>query len=145
VREGLFAIQGQAYRIRNGRMLRVNAVLVPDGQVLTAEGQLVPLPLDFSGFMLDRAPDGTVLQTPLVQTGPQVLSGQAGVPQAPKVIPPGTKPRFMPISLELPRVVAAPIADLPRVVAAPLAEEIRAALPPPANFLPPAPPPAKTP
>lgn len=164
LREGLFAVLGQAYLIRHGRMQRVNAELVPAGQVLTAEGQLVPLPLDFSGFVLDRAPDGTVLQAPLVQPGPQVLSrqasvpqvptvipksgtqglsGQAGVPQAPSVIPQRTKPRFTPISLELPQVVAAPAADLPRFAAAPvapIAEEIRATMPLPANLLPPAPP-----
>jgi len=167
VREGLLAFQGQAYLIRNGRMLRVNAALVPEGQVLTSEGRLVPLPLDFSGFELDRAPDGTVLQTPLVHSGPQVLSRQASVPHAPKVSPQSTKRRFTPISLDLPQVVAAPVADLPqavaapvadlprvvatpavdlpRVVAAPVAEEIRAALPLPANLLPPAPPAKKTP
>lgn len=141
LREGLFAVLGQAYLIRHGRMQRVNAELVPAGQVLTAEGQLVPLPLDFSGFVLDRAPDGTVLQAPLVQAEPQLLSRHAGVPRAPTVIPRRTKPRFTPISLDLPQVVAAPAADLPRVAAAPvapIAEEIRAAMPMPANRLPPA-------
>jgi hypothetical protein len=145
VREGLCAIQGQAYLIRNGHMLQVDAALVPEGQVLTAAGRLVPLPLDFSGFELDRAPNGTVLQTPLVQAGPQVLARQAGVPQAPKVIPQSTERKFTPISLDLPRVAAAPAADLPRVAAAPIAEEIRTALPLPANLLPPAPPAKKTP
>lgn len=164
LREGLFAVLGQAYLIRHGRLQRVNAALVPEGQVLTAEGQLVPLPLDFSGFVLDRAPDGTVLQAPLVQAepqllsrhagvpqapsvipkaGPQVLSDQAGVSQAPTVTPPGTKRRFTPISLDLPQVAAATAADLPRIAAAPvapIAEEIRAAMPLPANLLPPAPP-----
>ncbi|OYW75050.1 MAG: hypothetical protein B7Z37_15005 [Verrucomicrobia bacterium 12-59-8] len=81
VREGLFAIRGQAYLIRNGRITRVNALLVPEGQVLTTEGQLLPLPSDFSGFVLDRAPDGTVLPTPPKFSGPQVLPGQAGVRQ----------------------------------------------------------------
>ena len=81
VREGLFAIRGQAYLIRDGRMTRVNAQLVPEGQVLTADGRLLPLPADFSGFVLDRAPDGTVLPTPPKLSGPQVLSGQSGVPQ----------------------------------------------------------------
>ncbi len=137
VRGGLVAIQGQAYLIRSGRMLRVNAALVPEGQVLTAQGQLVPLPLDFSGFVLDRAPDGTVLQTPLVQAEPQLLSRHAGVPQVPSVIPQRTKRRFIPISLDLPRVAAAPVA--------PVAEEIRAAMAVPANLLPPAPPATKTP
>lgn len=143
LREGLFAVLGQAYLIRHGRMQRVNAALVPEGQVLTAEGQLVPLPSDFSGFVLDRAPDGTVMQAPLVQTEPHLLSRHAGVPQAPtvipqagpqtpKVIPQGTKRSFTPISLDLPRVAAAPVA--------PIAEEIRAAMPLPANLLPPAPP-----
>jgi len=82
IREGLFAIRGQAYLIRNGRMLRVNAKLVPEGLVLTADGRLLPLPADFSGFVLDRAPDGTELPSPPKFSGPQVLSGQSGVPQA---------------------------------------------------------------
>ncbi len=81
VREGLFTIRGQAYLIRNGLMTRVSAKLVPEGQVLSANGQLLPLPADFSGFVLDRAPDGTVLPTPPAQSGPQVLSGQSGVLQ----------------------------------------------------------------
>ncbi len=82
VQEGLFAIRGQAYLIRNGLMTKVNAKLVPEGQVLTADGRLLPLPSDFSGFVLDRAPDGTELPTPPKLSGPQVLSGQSGVPQA---------------------------------------------------------------
>ena len=137
VREGLLTFQGQAYLIRNGRMLRVNAALVPEGQVLTTEGHLVPLPLDFSGFVRDRAPDGTVLQAPLVQAGPQLLSRPASVPQSPKVVPQSTERKFMPISLDLQRVVAAPVD--------PLAEEIRSPVPLPANLLPPAPPAKKTP
>ena len=150
LRGGLLAVLGQAYLIRHGRLLRVNAALVPEGQVLTAEGQLVPLPLDFSGFVLDRAPDGSALLAPLVQvqTGPQVLSRQAGVTQAPKAIPAGTKPRFKPISLDLPRAAEIPEADLPRIAAAPSApipEEIRSPLPLPTSLLPPPPPSAKTP
>lgn len=82
VREGLFAIRGQAYLIRNGLMTRVSAKLVPEGMVLAADGRLLPLPSDFSGFVLDRAPDGTELPTPPKLSGPQVLSGQSGVPQA---------------------------------------------------------------
>ncbi|MHB1079251.1 MAG: hypothetical protein ACYC67_07595 [Prosthecobacter sp.] len=81
VREGVFAIRGQAYLIRNGLMTRVTAALVPEGKVLAADGRLLPLPADFSGFVLDRAPDGTVLPTPPKLSGPQVLPGQSGVPQ----------------------------------------------------------------
>ena len=82
LREGLFVIRGQAYLIRDGLMARVNARMVPEGKVLTADGQLLLLPSDFSGFVLDRAPDGTELPTPPKLSGPQVLSGQSGVPQA---------------------------------------------------------------
>lgn len=81
VKEGLFTIRDQAYLIRNGRMTRVNAQLVPEGRVLTTDGQLLPLPADFSGFVLDRGPDGKVLPTPPQLSGPQVLPGQSGVPQ----------------------------------------------------------------
>lgn len=128
VREGLFAVRGQAFLLRNGRMQRVDAVLVPEGMVLMADGARVPLPSDFSGFVLDRAPDGTVLPTPPAQSGPQVLSGQAGVAQAPGIVPQGTERRPLPMSLELPRVVALPVV-----------EEVRTALPPPTNLLPPLP------
>jgi len=109
VREGLFAVRGQAYLIRDGRMMRVDAALVPEGQVLTAEGRRVPLPSDFSGFVLDRAPDGTVLPTPPVQAGTQTLTGQAGVPQAPSLISQGGEQSPMPPSQEIRRVVAAPV------------------------------------
>lgn len=81
VREGLFAIGGQAYLIQDGRMTKVSAMMVPEGKVLTADGRLLPLPADFSGFVLDRAPDGTVLPTPPKLSGPQVLPGQTGVPK----------------------------------------------------------------
>ena len=128
VREGLFAVRGQAFLLRNGRMQRVDAVLVPEGMVLMADGARVPLPSDFSGFVLDRAPDGTVLPTPPAQSGPQVLSGQAGVAQAPGIVLQGTERRPIPMSLELPRVVALPVV-----------EEVRTALPPPTNLLPPLP------
>ena len=59
VREGLFTVRGQVYLIRNGLISRVNAKLVPEGQVLTAEGLLLPRPADFSGFVLDHAPNST--------------------------------------------------------------------------------------
>ena len=127
--EGLFAVRGQAYLLRNGRMQRVDAVLVPEGMVLMADGVRMPLPSDFSGFVLDRAPDGTVLPTPPAQSGPQVLSGQAGVAQAPSMVPQATERRPLPMSLELPRVVALPVV-----------EEVRTALPLPTNLLPPPPP-----
>jgi len=97
--------------------------------VLMADGARVPLPSDFSGFVLDRAPDGTVLPTPPAQAGPQVLSGQAGVAQAPSMVPQATERRPLPMSLELPRVVALPVV-----------EEVRTALPLPTNLLPPPPP-----
>lgn len=151
LREGLFAVLGQAYLIRHGRLQRVNAELVPEGQVLTAEGQLVPLPLDFSGFVLDRAPDGTMLQAPLVQTEPQLLSRHASVPQVPSVIPksgpqvhsgqegvpqtPTVVPKAGP---QTPTVIPqrtqrrfTPISlDLPQVVAAPAADLPRIAAAP---------------
>ncbi|HBJ86069.1 MAG TPA: hypothetical protein DDZ88_19825 [Verrucomicrobiales bacterium] len=116
VREGLFAIRGQAYLIRNGRMMPVDAALVPEGQVLTAEGRRVPLPSDFSGFVLDRAPDGTVLPAPPSQAGLQTLTGQAGVPQAPSLISQGGEQRPMPPSQEIRRVVAAPVGVKVRAV-----------------------------
>lgn len=81
VREGLFAIGGQAYLIQDGRMTKMSAKVVPEGKVLTADGRLLPLPADFSGFVLDRAPDGTVLPIPPKFSGPQVLPGQTGVPR----------------------------------------------------------------
>ncbi|MFN0079295.1 MAG: hypothetical protein ACKVY0_22750 [Prosthecobacter sp.] len=145
VREGLFAMRGQVYLIRNGYMMRVDAALVPEGQVLTADGRRVPLPADFSGFVLDRAPDGTVLPTPPAQAGLQVLSGQAGVVRAPSIIPQGRERRLRPPSHAFQRAVAAPVVQravvapvVQRAVAAPVAEDIRVALPLPMSLLPPA-------
>lgn len=136
VREGLFAVRGQAYLIRNGLMLRVDAALVPEGQVLTADGRHVPLPLDFSGFVLDRAPDGTVLPTPQAPAGTRMLKGQAGVLQSPSPISPSRERSPQPPSVAVPRAVAAP----------PVVEvEVRAALPVPMSLLPPALPFKKTP
>jgi hypothetical protein len=134
VREGLFAVRGQAYLIRNGRMMRVDAGLVPKGQVLMADGRRVPLPSDFSGFVLDRAPDGTVLPTSQTPAGAQTLTGQAGVLLSPSPISQSRERSPMPPSVELPRAVAAP----PTV-------EVRSALPVPMSLLPPAPPFKKTP
>ena len=127
VREGLFAVRGQAYLIRNGRLMRVDAVLVPEGQVLTTEGRYVPLPSDFSGFVHDRAPDGRVLPIPPLQAGDQTLMGQVSVPQPPTANPQGRERGPLPPSLEVQRVVVTPV-----VV------EVRPALPAPMNLLPPA-------
>jgi hypothetical protein len=127
VREGLFAVRGQAYLIRNGRLMRVDAVLVPEGQVLTTEGRYMPLPSDFSGFVHDRAPDGRVLPIPPLQAGDQTLMGQVSVPQPPTANPQGRERGPLPPSLEVPRVVVTPV-----VV------EVRPALPAPMNLLPPA-------
>jgi hypothetical protein len=88
VTDGIFMVNGDTYLLRNGNVTRVDATLIPEGRVLTADNRLMPLPSDFSGFVLDRAPDGTILPTPPAQAGPQALSGQAGVPQVPSATQP---------------------------------------------------------
>jgi len=126
VRVGLFTNHGKVYLMRNGRVARVDEALVPQGMVLTAAGQREPLPSDFSGFVRDRAPDGTVLPTPPALDGPQTLAGQAGVTRAPSLI-----------SHRSGRGLTPPSEDVPRAVAAPAGEEIRMALPRPMALLPP--------
>lgn len=101
VHEGLFAVRGQAYLIRNGRLMPVDAGLVPEGHVLTADGRRVPLPSDFSGFVLDRAPDGTVLRVPPAQAGTEALTGQAGVLRSPSPISQGGEQSPLPPSREM--------------------------------------------
>lgn len=101
IRSGLFRVNGDTYLLRNGTITAVNAKLIPEGHVLTADNRLMPLPSDFSGFVLDRAPDGSVLPTPPAQSGPQALSGQAGISQTPI---PATKPTSSSqLSLDTPR------------------------------------------
>jgi hypothetical protein len=127
VREGLFAVRGQAYLIRDGRLMRVDAALVPEGQVLTTEGRCVPLPTDFSGFVHDRAPDGRVLPIPPLQMGVQTFLGRVSVPQPPAAILQRRQQSPLPPNLEVPSLVVTPV-----VV------EVRPALPAPMNLLPPA-------
>ena len=47
VPDGVVFYLGHTYLIRNGRAALVDAILVPEGQVLTPEGRLVVLPTDF--------------------------------------------------------------------------------------------------
>lgn len=88
VEDGLFMVNGDTYLLRNGSVTRVDASLVPEGRVLTDDNRLLPLPSDFSGFVLDRAPDGSVLPTPPALAGPQSLPGQAGLKRTPTPVQP---------------------------------------------------------
>lgn len=79
-KDGFMVLNGQTYWLHGGQAALLNKTVVPDGQVLTADGRLVPLPPDFSGFVRDRTPAGSVpsLNSEL---GTQALPNQAGVPQ----------------------------------------------------------------
>ncbi|MBE2287134.1 MAG: hypothetical protein IAE77_27005, partial [Prosthecobacter sp.] len=88
VEDGVFMVNGDTYLLRDGSVNRVDARLVPEGRVLTDDNRLLPLPSDFSGFVLDRAPDGSVLPTPPALAGPQSLPGQAGLKRTPTPVQP---------------------------------------------------------
>jgi len=79
-RDGFMVFHGQTFWLHGGKAALLNSKVVPEGQVLTPGGQLMPLPSDFSGFVRDRTPAGSTepLTTAL---GTQALPNQAGVPQ----------------------------------------------------------------
>lgn len=80
-KNGFMVFGGQAYWLHNGRAALINSTVVPEGQVLTAQGTLAPMPSDFSGFTRDNGPAG--VPQPLTQElGTQALPNQAGIPQA---------------------------------------------------------------
>ena len=127
VRVGLFTDHGKVYLMRNGRVMRVDGALVPQGMVLTAEGRREPLPWDFSGFVRDRAPDGSVLRRAPTPVGRSWLAGPASLDRVPSPSSQAGERRLTP-----PRVYVT------RPVMVPAPEEILMALPTPINLLPPA-------
>lgn len=49
VPDGVTFYHGQTFLLRNGRAALVDGILVPDGQVLTRAGRLVPVPPELTG------------------------------------------------------------------------------------------------
>lgn len=56
VPDGIVFYNGKPYLIRNGRALLIDATLVPNGQILTNDGRLVPMPAAYSGFSQGTQP-----------------------------------------------------------------------------------------
>lgn len=59
VPDGLLFQLGRTYWIHKGLAKVIDASVIPEGKVLNREGELVPLPADFSGFPFDPASTGT--------------------------------------------------------------------------------------
>lgn len=103
VPDGIVFYNGRPFMIRNGRAWLIDATLVPQGQILTHGGRLVPLPMNYGGFAqstppaMQPAPQGQ----PALQ-GQPVQQGQTGAsPNQPPIAPgiiivspqgPGTNP-----------------------------------------------------
>jgi hypothetical protein len=79
VTDGIVFYHGRAYVIRGGRAYLIDSTLVPNGQVLTPDGRLVPLQPGFTGF-----PQGTQVQPGTQpQTGTQQPSGPGNAASGP--------------------------------------------------------------
>jgi len=50
VQDGIVFYNGRPYLIRNGRASVIDATLVPEGQILTNNGQFVPIPATYNGM-----------------------------------------------------------------------------------------------
>lgn len=80
VQDAIVHAKGLSYVVRGTSLVLINAGLIPEGQVLNAAHTLSPLPSDFSGFNLERTPNG-LSTLPVRSDNNQALSRQAGVPQ----------------------------------------------------------------
>lgn len=78
--DGIVHVRGQSYVVRGTSLVPIDARMIPEGQVLSAAHTLSPLPSDFSGFNLERTPNG-LSTLPVRSDNNQALSRQAGVPQ----------------------------------------------------------------
>ena len=97
VPDGIVFYKGLPYLIRNGRASLIDATLVPEGQLMTHEGKLVPMPTTFTAFPATPAMKGTDQQTrsgvqPIVpgDTAPPV---QKGTDQQTLINPPRALPQ----------------------------------------------------
>lgn len=80
VQDGIVLVKGKSYMVRGLSLLPINAQVIPEGLVLNTANRLSPLPSDFSGFNLERTPNG-LSTLPIRNDNSQALSRQAGVPQ----------------------------------------------------------------
>lgn len=106
LREGLFALDEQAYLVRDGRVMLVDALLVPKGRGLTVDGRFLLLPADFSGFVRDRGPDGAVLPRPTAQVSEQSFLRRPVAARAASVVSVARSSRLTP-SNDFQRAMAA--------------------------------------
>jgi|GEM_PF-5923333 len=73
---------GRAYIIQNGRALLIDATSVPNGQILTSAGQLVPMPMSVGASMLRTPP------TPAQENTPPLNRSEIGTGGAIPPVPP---------------------------------------------------------
>ncbi len=113
IEDGIVFYNEQAYLIRNGRATRIDATLIPNGHLLTTDGRLVPVPMNYTGFQ--QGAGATQNQTNVLQVQPsnqqalpgsqtqqaaqgdtRILPGNARPPAAQPIapgqrVPPGTQ------------------------------------------------------
>ena len=81
VPDGIAFYNGRPFLIRNGRATLIDATLVPNGKILTNDGKLVGMPMNYGGFAQQPGAG------PVVQPGQPTPQGQAGtVPNQPGTI-----------------------------------------------------------
>lgn len=69
IEDGIVFYSEAAYLIRNGRATRIDATLIPNGHLLTTDGRLVPVPMNYTGFQ--QGAGAAQNQTALPQAGNQ--------------------------------------------------------------------------
>lgn len=74
--DGIVFYNGRSYLLRGGRASLIDSTLVPNGQVLTNDGQLLPLAPGFTGFPSGTAQGGAATGTPPSQTTRQGQAAQ---------------------------------------------------------------------
>ena len=89
VPDGIVFHNGRPFMIRNGRATLIDATLVPNGQILTHDGRLVAMPVNYGGFAQGTAQPGPAVQPGQVTPqGQPMQPGQAGAsPNQPATIP----------------------------------------------------------
>ncbi len=89
VQDGIAIHKGRPYLLRNGHAWLIDVTLVPEGQLLTDDGLLVPLPAGITGLIQEASPPGPLPDQP---TGP---GGPPTQPLPPEEIenPPENQPR----------------------------------------------------
>jgi len=71
VQDGIAIHKGRPYLLRNGHAWLIDVTLVPEGQLLTDDGLLVPLPAGITGLIQEASPPGPLPDQPRGREGPR--------------------------------------------------------------------------